>query len=89
MVGDYGCVQENQGPLKKALFPGRRIIMADATITISEEMMAQLEKCAAAAGQESGEDFAKMILQREIDKVDDAGSNDKIENRLRGLGYIS
>lgn len=63
--------------------------MADTTLTISEELMAKLEQYAAAAGQESGEDFARMILQREIDKLEDAGSNEKIADRLRGLGYIS
>jgi hypothetical protein len=63
--------------------------MADTTLTISEELMTKLDKYAAAAGQETGEDFAKVILQREIDKLEDAGANEKIEDRLRGLGYIS
>ncbi|MFP4249696.1 MAG: hypothetical protein ACLFU7_08550 [Armatimonadota bacterium] len=62
--------------------------MSDTTLIISEELMAKLEQYAAAAGQESGEAFARMILQREIDKLEDAGENEKIEDRLRGLGYI-
>jgi metal-responsive CopG/Arc/MetJ family transcriptional regulator len=63
--------------------------MADATITIGDELMAKLDEYAEAAGQASGEEFAKVILQREIDKLEDAGANEQIEDRLRGLGYIS
>jgi hypothetical protein len=63
--------------------------MADTTLTISGELMEKLDKYAAAAGHDSGEQFAQAILQREIDKLEDAGANEKIEDRLRGLGYIS
>lgn len=63
--------------------------MGETTLTISDELMAQLEKYAPAAGHESGEDFARAILEREIDRLEDSGANEKIEDRLRGLGYIS
>ncbi len=63
--------------------------MAESTLTISDELMAKLNEYAPAAGEESGEQFARVILQREIDKLEDAGDNEKIEDRLRGLGYIS
>ena len=63
--------------------------MADVTLTISEELMSKLNEYARAAGQPSGEEFARMILQREIDRLEDSGANQKIEDRLRGLGYIS
>ncbi len=63
--------------------------MADTTITIDDELMEKLDTYAEAAGQSSGEEFAKVILQREVDKLEDAGANEKIEDRLRGLGYIS
>ena len=63
--------------------------MADATLTISRELMDRLNEYAATAGYASGEEFAAVILQREIDKLEDAGASGKIEDRLRGLGYIS
>lgn len=63
--------------------------MSDATLTVSDELMAKLEKYAPAAGQPNGEEFARVILQREIDRLEDAGADQKIEDRLRGLGYIS
>ncbi|MGC9320204.1 MAG: hypothetical protein ACP5KN_19380 [Armatimonadota bacterium] len=63
--------------------------MADTTITIDQELYQKLNEYAEAAGYDSGEEFAAVILQREIDKLDDADATEKIEDRLRGLGYIS
>ena len=63
--------------------------LADATLTISRELMDRLNEYAPAAGYASGTDFAAAILQREIDKLDDTDANAQIEDRLRGLGYIS
>ena len=63
--------------------------MPEAKLTISQELMDRLDEYAAAAGHASGAEFAAAILQREIDKLDDADASDKIEDRLRGLGYIS
>ncbi len=63
--------------------------MPDATLTISDTLMSKLNEYAKAAGQPGGEEFARMILQREIDRLEDSGADQKIEDRLRGLGYIS
>lgn len=63
--------------------------MADATLTISQELMDKLEQLARVAGYDSGAQFATVILEREVDKLEDAGANEQIEDRLRGLGYIS
>ncbi len=63
--------------------------MPEATLTISQELMDRLDEYAAAAGHASGAEFAVAILQREIDKLDDVDANEQIEDRLRGLGYIS
>mgnify|MGYP000555653940 CR=1 FL=1 len=63
--------------------------MGETDLSISDELMAKLEKYAPAAGHESAEQFAEAILQREITRLEDAGANEKIEDRLRGLGYIS
>ena len=63
--------------------------MPDATLTISEALMSKLNAYAKAAGQPNGDEIARMILQREIDRLEDSGADQKIEDRLRGLGYIS
>jgi len=57
-------------------------------IAVSRELMDRLNRCAEAAGFSSGQEFARHVLERELAKLDDAESSDKIEERLRGLGYI-
>jgi len=60
-----------------------------ASLQISDELMAKLEECASAAGFASGADFAVAILEREIGKITEDEASRKIEERLRGLGYLS
>jgi len=60
-----------------------------ATLEISDELMSKLDECAAAAGYQTGTEFAAAILEREVGKITEDESNKKIEDRLRGLGYIS
>lgn len=63
--------------------------MIEATITIERQLLEKLARYAEAAGHCSGEEFAAAILQREIEKIEDASASEKIKDRLRGLGYIS
>ncbi|MCD6360062.1 MAG: hypothetical protein J7M38_04295 [Armatimonadetes bacterium] len=60
-----------------------------AVIEISDELMAKLDECAPAAGYQTGAEFAVAILDREVGKITEDESTKKIEERLRGLGYIS
>ena len=61
--------------------------MAD--IQISDDLMAKLDECATAAGYKTGAEFATAILEREIANITEDDGGKKIEDRLRGLGYIS
>ena len=61
--------------------------MAD--MQISDDLMAKLDECANTAGYETGAEFATAILEREIAKITEDDGSKKIEDRLRGLGYIS
>jgi metal-responsive CopG/Arc/MetJ family transcriptional regulator len=58
-------------------------------IKLDKEMMAKLRKYAAAAGYSSVEEFVKHALEKELAKLEDAHSDEEIQKRLRGLGYIS
>ncbi len=60
-----------------------------ALIEISDELMAKLDQCAPQVGYGSGVELATAILERELEKLSDDDSTKKIEDRLRGLGYIS
>ena len=63
--------------------------MADINLAVSKDLMDKLSEYSEAAGYRSGEEFAVAILQREIEKLGGSDDNLKIEDRLRGLGYIS
>lgn len=60
-----------------------------AVIEINDDLMAKLDECASAAGYSTGAEFAAAILEREVGKLTEDESTQKIEDRLRGLGYIS
>ena len=41
------------------------------------------------AGYSSVEEFVTHALEKELEKLEDAGSEEEIKKRLKGLGYIS
>ena len=43
----------------------------------------------ALAGYSSREEFITHALEKELAKLEDAGSEDEMKKRLKGLGYIS
>lgn len=57
-------------------------------IKISTSLYDRLKKCAAAGGYSSTEEFIEHILSREMDKLEDAVSDEEIAKKLQGLGYI-
>lgn len=58
-------------------------------IEISDNLLRKLDECAPGAGYASGVELAIAILERELAKLSEDDSTQKIEERLRGLGYIS
>jgi hypothetical protein len=40
------------------------------------------------AGYSSVDEFVTHVLERELSKIEGAGSDEQVEERLRGLGYI-
>ena len=57
-------------------------------IKISTSLYDRLKTCAAAGGYSSTEEFIEHILSREMDKLEDAVSDEEIAKKLQGLGYI-
>ena len=41
-----------------------------------------------AAGYSTPEEFVEHVLERELAKLEDAGSDEEIVKKLQGLGYI-
>jgi hypothetical protein len=58
------------------------------TIKLNKDLWDRIKKCAGAAGYSSPEEFVEHILERELAKLEDTGSDDEIVKKLQGLGYI-
>jgi len=58
-------------------------------IKIDKALLARAKRCADLAGYSSVDEFIVHIVEREVSKVEEGGSEDEMKKRLRGLGYIS
>ena len=58
-------------------------------LKIDKTLLARAKRCADLAGYSSVDEFIVHIVEREIARVEEAGSEDEMKKRLRGLGYIS
>lgn len=63
--------------------------MGDTKIKLDKELLKKVEKYAAMAGYSSKEEFVTHCLEKEIAKLEGADSQEEIEKKLKGLGYIS
>lgn len=60
-----------------------------ARIKLDKGLMAKVERYAKVAGYSSPEEFVTHALEKELQKLEGADSEEEIRKRLRGLGYIS
>jgi metal-responsive CopG/Arc/MetJ family transcriptional regulator len=58
-------------------------------IKLDKDLVARVKKLSDIAGYSSPEEFITHALEKELAKLEDAGSEEEIKKRLRGLGYIS
>lgn len=58
------------------------------TMKLNKDLMTRVRKCSEAAGYSSPEEFVEHVLERELAKLEDAGSDEEIVKRLKGLGYL-
>ncbi len=58
-------------------------------VKLDKSLVARVKKYADIAGYSSPEEFIIHALEKELAKLEDAGSEAEIQKRLRGLGYIS
>ena len=63
--------------------------MFGSKIRIDKELLRKAKMYAEIAGYASVEEFITHTLEKEIEQLEDAGSEEEIKKRLRGLGYIS
>ena len=58
-------------------------------IKLDKDILAKVKKYSDIAGYSSPEEFVTHALEKELAKLEDAGSEEEIKKRLKGLGYIS
>jgi len=57
-------------------------------IKLDENLYGRVKKIAEIAGYSSVEEFIVHLIERELAQLESAEGDEKIEERLRGLGYI-
>ena len=59
-----------------------------AKIKIDSKLVSRAKKAAEVAGYSSVEEFVTHLLEKEIDRYESDEVDEKVAERLRGLGYI-
>jgi len=63
--------------------------MFGSKIKLDKELIARVKKVSDIAGYSTPQEFITHALEKELAKLEDAGSEEEIKKRLKGLGYIS
>jgi hypothetical protein len=58
-------------------------------VKLETSMVDKIKRYAAIAGYSSPEEFITHALEKELAVLEDAGSEEEIKKRLKGLGYMS
>ena len=57
-------------------------------VKLDKALYERVQKVAELAGYSSAEEFIIHMLEREVSTLEQVEADDKVEERLRGLGYI-
>ena len=57
-------------------------------LKLDKHLYERVQKAAELAGYSSTDEFIIHIIEREVATLEQAEADDKVEERLRGLGYI-
>jgi hypothetical protein len=66
-----------------------QIMFGSNKIKLDRDLLVRVKKYSDIAGYSSPEEFITHALEKELVKLEDAGSEEEIKKRLKGLGYIS
>jgi metal-responsive CopG/Arc/MetJ family transcriptional regulator len=58
-------------------------------VKLDSDLVAKIKRYADIVGYSSPEEFITHALEKELEKLEDADSEEEIRKRLQGLGYIS
>ena len=63
--------------------------MFGSKIKLDKDLLDKVKKYSDIVGYSSPEEFITHALEKELALLEDAGSEEEIRKRLKGLGYIS
>ena len=58
-------------------------------VKLDPDLLDRIKKVAEVAGYASHEEFIEHVLEKELAQFEEAGSDEEIVEKLKGLGYIS
>jgi hypothetical protein len=62
--------------------------MLSPSIKIQKKTWDRVKRVSDAAGYSSPQEFIEHIIDKELEKLEEADSNEKLLEKLKGLGYI-
>ena len=69
--------------------PTKQMFGSNNKVKLDKDLLDRIEKIAEVAGYASRDEFIQHVLEREVAQFEDAGSDEDITAKLKGLGYIS
>lgn len=63
--------------------------MFGSKLKIDKDLLARAEKVAESAGYSSVSEFVTHVLEKELEQLEGASDEKEMQERLKGLGYIS
>lgn len=62
--------------------------MFSPTIKLKKKTWDRVKRVSEVAGYSSPQEFIEHIIEKELEKLEEADSNEKLLEKLKGLGYI-
>jgi hypothetical protein len=62
--------------------------MFEPSVKFDKALWQRIQTCAAAAGYSSPDEFILHVLERELARLEGAGSKEELIEKLKGLGYL-
>ena len=57
-------------------------------VKLNKDLWRRIQRHAEVAGYASPQEFIEHVLEKELARLEDAESNEDLEKKLKGLGYI-
>jgi hypothetical protein len=62
--------------------------MFQPSVKFDKVLWQRIQSCAADAGYSSPEEFVRDVLERELARLEGAGSKEDLIQKMKGLGYL-